>query len=89
MITEKNLSLDFKVTGQDAYWLLAFCQENNTKPQAVFEELLQSFRLNTTERLKTKKSDYAGGLAEFANPALIPLEEQAVEMAIKAKYGID
>lgn len=31
MITEQNLSLDFKVTGQDAYWLLAFCQKKQHK----------------------------------------------------------
>ena len=88
MITQ-TISLDFKVTGQDAYWLLEFCQKNNTKPQVVFEEFLQSFKPNKAVKTPIKKSDYAGGLAEFANPALIPLEDQAVEMAIKAKYGID
>ncbi|WP_019518614.1 hypothetical protein [Faucicola boevrei] len=89
MITQ-NLSLDFKVTGQDAYWLLEFCQKNNTQPQVVFANLFQSFKsTNNSVKPVVKKSDYAGGLAEFANPTLISLEEQAVEMAVKAKYGID
>lgn len=33
----------------------------------------------------TKKSDFAGGLAQFANSDLMPKEEQAVEMAIRKK----
>ncbi|MDO4450047.1 MAG: hypothetical protein Q4B79_03695 [Moraxella sp.] len=42
MITQ-TISLDFKVAGQDAYWLLEFCQKNNTEPQAIFDRLLSGF----------------------------------------------
>lgn len=88
MITQ-NLSLDFKVRCQDTYWLLDFCQKNNTESQTVFANLFQSLKsANKSVKTVVKKSDYAGGLAEFANPALISLEEQAVGIAIKAKYHI-
>lgn len=33
----------------------------------------------------TKKSDFSGGLVQFANSDLMPKEEQAVEMAIRKK----
>lgn len=53
-----------------------------------FDEFVKSFR-QSENSATIKKSDFAGGLAQFANPDLIPKEEQAVEMAIRKKYGID
>lgn len=64
--------------------------QNEQKVQLVVQgEQVHLTPLHQFASKPIKKSDYAGGLAEFANPALIPLEDQAVEMAIKAKYGID
>ncbi|WP_066805131.1 hypothetical protein [Moraxella oblonga] len=67
MITQ-NLSLDFKVTGQDAYWLLEFCQKNNTEPQAIFDRLLRNFQAqNPSSPVKTEKPKrrQAGALAHL------------------------
>lgn len=86
-------SLYFEVTGQDAQRLLSACQARNIEPAKAFElfleEFTKTFSNKEDEDLRAQKLAYAGCLAKYANPALISLEEQAVEMAIKEKYGLD
>lgn len=85
MITQ---SLHFEVSGQDANRLLAACQARNIAPVQAFELFLnQWLDDNSDNEVRQKKLARAGGLAQFANPNLMNLEEQAVAMAIKAKYA--
>lgn len=85
-----NQSVHLEITGQDAHYLLDFCQRNNTEPKDVFGLFLKSLRVSNDEvQTPIQKSDFTGGLAQYANPSLIPLEETAVQSAIKSKYGID
>lgn len=48
-------------------------QGENVRVLLSFDEFLKLTNQSPTT-FGIKKSDYAGGLAEFANPALIPLE---------------
>lgn len=86
-------SITFEVTGQDAQRLLSVCQEQNIEPKYAFELFLQKFTKNhqhkADDELRAKKLSYAGALSHLANPALMALEEKAVEMAIKEKYNVD
>lgn len=89
MITQ---SVHFEISGQDARFLLEFCQKTGKQPQDVFEQFLHSLIGDDSEKPQhrpIKKSSYAGGLAKFANPALMDLEEMAVAHAIKVKYDTD
>lgn len=87
-----NQSLHFELTGQDAQYFLQACQDKNIEPMQAFELFLQEFTKQYQQKqdddLRAKKLARAGGLAKYANPNLIPLEEHAVEMAIKEKYDI-
>lgn len=87
MITQ---SLHFEVSGQDAHRLLSVCQARNIEPIQAFKIFLNQW---TTEypdtTVRNQKLARAGGLARFANPDLMHLEQQAVEMAIKEKYAVD
>ena len=89
MITQ---SITFEVTGQDAQSLLSVCQEQNIEPRYAFELSLQEFTKNYQQKaddeLRAKKLSRAGGLAKYANPELIPLEEKAIEMAIKETCSV-
>lgn len=89
MITQ---STTFEVTVQDAQRLLSVCQEQNIEPRYAFELFLQEFTKNYQQKaddeLRAKKLSYAGALLHLVNPALMALEEKAVEMAIKEKYGV-
>lgn len=88
-----NQSLTFEITGQDASLLLKACQEQGIEPVQAFQQFLAQFAKTNTQDKKTnkatkaKKLARAGGLAQYANPDLIPLEQYAVEMAIKEKYA--
>ena len=86
-------SITFEVTGQDAQRLLSVCQEQNIEPKYAFGLFLQKFTKNhqhkADDELRAKKLSYAGALSNLANPALMALEEKAVEMAIKEKYNVD
>lgn len=85
MITQ---SLHFEVSGQDASRLLAVCQARNIAPVQAFELFLNQWLAeNDDDDIRQKKLARAGGLAQFAKPDLMYLEEQAVAMAIKAKYA--
>lgn len=89
MITQ---SLHFEVSGQDAHRLLAVCQARKIAPAQAFELFLNEWTadyVDESESIRQQKLARAGGLARFANSDLMHLEEQAVEMAIKAKYAID
>lgn len=87
MITQ---SLHFEVSGQDAHRLLAACQARHITPAKAFELFLNQWTADySDEENRQRKRARAGGLARFANPDLMHLEEQAVEMAIKAKYAAD
>lgn len=88
-----NQSLTFEITGQDASLLLKACQEQGIEPVQAFQAFLTQFAkndkkidANNDETLKAKKLAYAGILSEYANPELIPLEQYAVETAVKEKY---
>lgn len=87
-----NQSLTFEITGQDASLLLKACQEQGIEPVQAFQQFLAQFAKTNTkdtsndETTKAKKLAYAGILSEYANPDLIPLEQYAVEMAVKEKY---
>lgn len=86
MITQ---SLQFEVTGQDVQRFLMVCQAKGMEPKDAFGLFLRSFisEIDGGQKPAVKKSSYAGGLAQFANPELMALEESAVASAIKAKYG--
>lgn len=97
MITQ---SLHFGIIGQDTRdFLLRKCplstyQEQEIKPMIlVFENFLKKFTKPYQQRqddeLRAKKLAYAGVLSHLANPKLMALEERAVEMAIREKYGLD
>lgn len=43
MITQ---SIHLQITGQDAHYLLEFCQKNNTEPKEVFGLFLKSLNIN-------------------------------------------
>ena len=91
MITQ---SLHFEVSGQDIHRLLAVCRERNIEPVQAFQLFLAQFTApknqdDVPQDLRAQKLAYAGYLAHLANPDLMALEENAVEMAIKAKYGVD
>lgn len=60
--------------------------QNEQKVQLVVQgEQVHLMPLHQFVSQPTKKSDFAGGLAQFANSDLMPKEEQAVEMAIRKK----
>lgn len=86
-------SLHFEITGQDAQRFLSVCQERNIEPMVAFEHFLKEFTKSHQNKadneLRVKKLAFAGALSHLANPKLMALEEQAVEMAIRDKYGID
>lgn len=89
-MTIKNFT--FQMSEQDTQRFLAVCEQRNVEPEQVFQEFLRQFtqyyQEQNDEALRAKKLAYAGALAQYANPDLIPLEEKAVEMAIKEKYGV-
>lgn len=86
MITQ---SLHFEITGQDAQ-RLSVCQERNIEPMVALESFLKDFTKSHQNKadaeLRAKKLAYAGVLSHLANPKLMALEEQAVEMAIRKKH---
>lgn len=96
-----NQSLHFEITGNDATRLIQACQQLGIQPAQAFQHFVAQLSANaeqkpvttepttepTTEQIRAKKLARAGGLAQYANPDLIPLEDQAVTMALKAKYG--
>lgn len=88
MITQ---SLHFEITGRDAQRFLSVCQERNIEPMVAFESFLKdftkSYQNKADDELRAKKLVYAGALSHLANPKLMALEEQAVEMAIKKKIS--
>ena len=98
MITQ---SLHFEVTGRDAEAFWRACHVRNMEPVQAFELFLSQFTQDiqndkeVTEAdkaddvLRAKKLAFAGRLARFAKPELMALENQAVDMAIKEKYGTD
>lgn len=79
MITQ---SIHFEVSGQDAQRLLAACQARNIAPVQAFELFLNQWTADfsnlSDEENRQRKLVQAGGLARFANPDLMHLEEQAV-----------
>lgn len=91
-----NQSLHFEITGNDATRLIQACQQLGIQPAQAFQRFVAQLSANadkeptttesTTEQIRAKKLARAGGLAQYANPDLIPLEDQAVTMALKAKY---
>ena len=90
-------SLHFEITGNDATRLIQACQQLGIQPAQAFQRFVAEFTANaknepttsepTADQIRAKKLARAGGLAQYANPDLIPLEDQAVTMALKAKYG--
>lgn len=82
----------FHMSEQEEQRFLTACKNKNIAPEQAFEEFLSQFtqycQEQNDETLRAKKLAYAGALAQYANPDLIPLEEKAVEMAIKEKYGV-
>lgn len=91
-----NQALHFEITGNDATRLIQACQQLGIQPAQAFQRFVAQLSANaekepiTTkpiDQVRVKKLARAGGLAQFANPDLIPLEDQAVTMALKAKYG--
>ena len=73
------------------------CQQLGIQPAQAFQSFVAQLSANadkeptttepTTDQIRAKKLARAGGLAQYAKPKLIPLEDQAVTMALKAKYG--
>lgn len=92
-----NQSLHFEITGNDATRLIQACQQLGIQPAQAFQHFVAQLSANaekdptttepTADQIRAKKLARAGGLAQYAKPKLIPLEDQAVTMALKAKYG--
>ena len=92
-----NQSLHFEITGNDATRLIQACQQLGIQPAQAFQHFVAQLSANakqkpvttkpTTEQIRAKKLARAGGLAQYANPDLIPLEHQAVTKTLKAKYS--
>lgn len=81
-------SLHFEITGQDAHHFLKACHDRGVEPVQAFETFVMSFLSQTdVQNDIDRKKSRAGGLAKYANPELISLEEQAVEMALREKYA--
>ncbi|PAL16176.1 hypothetical protein B8W92_05650 [Moraxella osloensis] len=55
--------------------------------QSIFAQSINELSAFSKSSLRDKKLTRAGGLAQYANPELIPLEDQAVTMALKVKYA--
>lgn len=92
-----NQSLHFEITGNDATRLIQACQQLGIQPAQAFQRFVAQLSANavqepvttkpTADQMRAKKLARAGGLAQYANPKLIPLEDQAVTMALKVKYA--
>lgn len=91
-----NQSLHFEITGNDATRLIQACQQLVIQPAQAFQRFVAQLSANaekeptttepTAEQIRDKKLARAGGLTQYANQALIPLEDQALTMVLKAKY---
>lgn len=92
-----NQSLHFEITGNDATQLIRACQQLGIQPAQAFQRFVAQLSANanneptttepTIEQIRAKKIARAGGLAQYANSDLIPLEDQAVTMVLKVKYA--
>ncbi len=92
-----NQSLHFEITGSDATRLIQACQQLGIQPAQAFQRFVAQLSANvekeltttelTANQIRAKKLARTGGLAQYANTDLISLEDQAVTIALKTKYG--
>lgn len=54
--------------------------------KVFLKDFTKNHQNKADDELRAKKLAYAGVLSHLANPKLMALEEQAVEMAIKEQY---
>ena len=55
--------------------------------ESAFTQSINELSAFSQSALRDKKLARAGGLAQYANPDLIPLEDQAVTMALQKKFN--